>query len=91
MARYVPQTHFFGAGALAILVNSLNGAGTGSLGELDSHAKSGSKVDCSNAPAITLNEESLRTKLQINAWATPSFSFRCFLSLVYVYNIICNG
>ena len=41
MARYVPQTHFFGAGALAILVNSLNGAGTGSLGELDSHAKSG--------------------------------------------------
>ena len=54
MARYVPQTHFFGAGALAILVNSLNGAGTGSLGELDSHAKSGEQGGLLKRSAITL-------------------------------------
>ena len=63
VARHIPQTYFFGAGASAILSNHLMGWVAGSLRESDSHTKSGEQTGLLERSAIAKKGEPLGTRL----------------------------
>ena len=68
LAISLEPTYFFGAGASAILdilSNYLMGWVAGSLGEPDSHTKSGEQTGLLELLPITKKGESLGTRLQI--------------------------